>query len=82
MLLSAHQIEAELEAGWLTTLPHPEGLVSRRIGLTVRSRWQPTAAQQDLLARLRAAATRIGVSESTSERPRAGTRSGSSRSGA
>lgn len=82
MLLSAHQIEAELEAGWLTTLPHPEGLVCRRIGLTVRSRWQPTAAQQDLLARLRAAAARIGISDSRSERPRAGRRSGSSRSGA
>jgi DNA-binding transcriptional LysR family regulator len=59
MLLSAHQIEEELAAGLLTTLPHPSGLVSRCIGFSFRERWQPTAAQQDLLARLRAAAAGI-----------------------
>ncbi len=56
MLLSAHQVRRELATQELTTLPHPAGPVVRRIGLTQRRDWQPTAAQEALLARLRAKA--------------------------
>ncbi len=53
MLLSAHQVRFELEAGQLVALPHPLGPVSRAIGLTLRRRWFPTEAQQELLGLIR-----------------------------
>lgn len=53
MLLSHHQIHYELRAGLLVALPHPLGRVVRPIGLTMRSDWHPTAAQQRLLEILR-----------------------------
>lgn len=56
MLLSAQQIHNELATGQLATLPHPLGHVARSIGLTMRSDWQPTAAQRELLDLLRRAA--------------------------
>jgi DNA-binding transcriptional LysR family regulator len=56
MLLSAHQIKHELQTGQLALLPHPLGRIVRAIGLTTRREWRPTAAQESLLARLRASA--------------------------
>ncbi len=53
MLLSAHQIHYEMQAGVLVALPHPSGNVVRPIGLTLRRDWQPTANQQTLLDTLR-----------------------------
>ena len=63
MLLSAHQIHYEMQAGLLVALPHPAGKVVRPIGLTLRRNWHPTSTQQRLLEILRrsaraAAATR------------------------
>jgi LysR family transcriptional regulator of gallate degradation len=49
MLLSAHQIHYELEAGLLVALPHPAGDVERPIGLTMRHDWHPTDSQRTLL---------------------------------
>ena len=49
MLLSAHQIHYELQAGMLVALPHPAGDVVRPIGLTMRRDWHPTDAQRALL---------------------------------
>ncbi|NJO12332.1 MAG: LysR family transcriptional regulator, partial [Gammaproteobacteria bacterium] len=49
MLLSAHQIHYELEAGLLVALPHPAGTVERPIGLTMRHDWHPTDSQRTLL---------------------------------
>ncbi|HKZ74634.1 MAG TPA: LysR family transcriptional regulator [Steroidobacteraceae bacterium] len=53
MLLSAHQIHYELEAGLLKALPHPAGNVVRPIGITVRRGWRPTTVQQRLLEQIR-----------------------------
>jgi LysR family transcriptional regulator, regulator for genes of the gallate degradation pathway len=53
MLLSEHQIHYERRAGMLVALPHPAGRVVRPIGLTRRSDWRPTAAQERLLQLLR-----------------------------
>jgi LysR family transcriptional regulator of gallate degradation len=53
MLLSAHQIHYEMQAGVLVALPHPAGKVVRPIGLTLRRDWHPTANQQTLLEILR-----------------------------
>jgi DNA-binding transcriptional LysR family regulator len=53
MLLSAQQIYYEQRAGLLVARPHPRGRVIRRIGLTQRRDWRPTAAQGKLLAILR-----------------------------
>jgi LysR family transcriptional regulator, regulator for genes of the gallate degradation pathway len=54
-LLSARQMSREIAAGLLTALPHPHGVVTRPIGLTVRRGWHPTAAQQALIEALRQA---------------------------
>ena len=59
MLLSVHQIHYDLTAGLLATLPHPQGRVTRAIGLTTRSHWRPTQTQQALLEVLRARARRV-----------------------
>jgi DNA-binding transcriptional LysR family regulator len=53
MLLSAHQVQYELAAGELLALPHPAGRVVRKIGMTSRRDWRPTAAQEALVAMLR-----------------------------
>ena len=53
MLLSAHQIHYELNAGMLMALPHPAGDVVRSIGLTMRRDWRPTQTQERLLTLLR-----------------------------
>jgi DNA-binding transcriptional LysR family regulator len=53
MLLSAHQIHYELQAGLLAALPHPRGKVVRSIGLTFRRDWHPTNHQRRLLDQLR-----------------------------
>ena len=52
-LLSARQVRREIAAGMLVALPHPQGRVTRPIGLTLRSDWQPTAAQRAFLDVLR-----------------------------
>ena len=59
MLLSAHQIRGDLAAGKLAVLPHPCGRVVRRIGITVRKGWRPTATQQVFLDMLREAAAHV-----------------------
>lgn len=56
MLASARPAGLELEQGRLAVLPHPDGPVARRIGLTLRRGWQPTATQSDLIGGLRAEA--------------------------
>ncbi len=61
MLLSAHQVRHEVRAGLLVARPHPLGLVSRPIGLTLRRDWHPTPAQSRLLDLLRRAAREEGV---------------------
>ncbi len=48
MLLSAHQIHYEMQAGLLVALPHPAGKVVRPIGLTLRRNWHPTSTQQQI----------------------------------
>lgn len=53
MLLSAQQIYYERRAGLLVARPHPAGHVIRRIGLTQRRDWRPTATQGTLLEILR-----------------------------
>ncbi|MBM5812290.1 MAG: LysR family transcriptional regulator [Gammaproteobacteria bacterium] len=53
MLLSAHQVRHELRTGLLVALPHPQGRVTRPIGLARRRDWRPTAAQARLLECLR-----------------------------
>jgi DNA-binding transcriptional LysR family regulator len=56
-LLSARQVRREIEAGMLVAMPHPDGRVTRPIGLTLRRDWRPTAAQQMLVEVLRRHAT-------------------------
>ena len=56
-LLSARQVRREVEAGMLVAMPHPDGRVTRPIGLTLRRDWRPTAAQQVLVQVLRRHAT-------------------------
>jgi DNA-binding transcriptional LysR family regulator len=56
-LLSGRQVRREIEAGMLVALPHPDGRVTRPIGLTLRRDWRPTAAQQVLVRVLRSHAT-------------------------
>jgi len=56
-LLSGRQVRREVEAGMLVALPHPDGRVTRPIGLTLRRDWRPTAAQQVLVQVLRRHAT-------------------------
>jgi len=61
MLLSAHQIHYEIQAGLLVALPHPCGEVARSIGLSVRQSWRPTLTQQRLLEILRQKARAAAV---------------------
>ncbi len=49
MLLSNLQIEFERSVGLLLTRPHPDGPVTRSIGITVRRNWRPTEAQSALV---------------------------------
>jgi DNA-binding transcriptional LysR family regulator len=65
MLMSAHQIHYEMQAGVLAALPHPLGTVVRPIGLTLRRGWQPTAIQQTLLEILRRTARQAAASHAT-----------------
>ncbi len=58
MLLSVHQVHYDIDAGLLAALPHPQGRVTRAIGLTTRINWHPTQAQQQLLDLIRAWARR------------------------
>lgn len=53
MLLSAHQIHYDLNAGMLVAISPPGGKISRPIGVTFRSNWHPTTAQSTLLEVLR-----------------------------
>ncbi len=52
-LLSPDQLAVELEAGWLEAVCRAPAALARKIGTTVRTGWQPTPAQQDLLDLLR-----------------------------
>ncbi len=72
MLMSAHQIHYEMQAGVLVALPHPAGKVVRPIGLTMRRAWQPTANQHVLLDILRHRARAAAASHaSLRQRPKA-----------
>src|SRR6478735_8194656 len=62
MLLSAHQIHYEMQAGLLVALPHPAGKVVRPIGLTLRRNWNPTNTQRRLLEILRRSARAAAAS--------------------
>ena len=53
MLLSEHQILHERESGQLLALPHPFGVVTRSIGLTMRRDWRATEVQAQLVEGLR-----------------------------
>lgn len=68
MLLSAHQIHYEMQAGLLVALPHPAGKVVRPIGLTLRRGWNPTNTQQRLLEILRRRARAAAASHARSAR--------------
>ena len=68
MLLSAHQIHYEMQAGLLVALPHPAGNVVRPIGLTLRRSWNPTNTQQRLLEILRRSAHAAAASHARSAR--------------
>ena len=58
-LLSPDQVAVELEANWLAVVADtPEGL-SRTIGLTIRTGWEPTALQAAFVNQLRATAKMI-----------------------
>jgi hypothetical protein len=65
MLLSAHQIHYEMQAGLLVALPHPAGDVVRPIGLTLRRNWCPPTTQQSLLDILRLSARAAAESHAT-----------------
>jgi LysR family transcriptional regulator, regulator for genes of the gallate degradation pathway len=65
MLMSAHQIHYEMQAGVLAALPHPAGRVVRPIGLTLRRDWRPTANQQTLLEILRRSARAAAASHAS-----------------
>jgi DNA-binding transcriptional LysR family regulator len=75
MLLSAHQIHYEMQAGVLVALPHPAGKVVRPIGLTLRRDWRPTANQQTLLEILKRSARAAAASHATLRLVPAGTTS-------
>jgi DNA-binding transcriptional LysR family regulator len=68
MLLSAHQIHYEMQAGLLVALPHPAGKVVRPIGLTLRRSWNPTNTQRRLLEILRRSARAAAASHAPSGR--------------
>ena len=68
MLLSAHQIHYEMQAGLLVALPHPAGKVVRPIGLTLRRNWNPTSTQQRLLDILRRNARSAAASHAMTAR--------------
>jgi DNA-binding transcriptional LysR family regulator len=68
MLLSAHQIHYEMQAGLLVALPHPAGKVVRPIGLTMRRNWNPTNTQWRLLEILRRSARAAAASHAPSGR--------------
>jgi LysR family transcriptional regulator of gallate degradation len=70
MLLSAHQIHYEMQAGLLVALPHPAGKVVRPIGLTQRRDWHPTGTQQRLLEILRQSARAAAASHARPGRKR------------
>jgi LysR family transcriptional regulator of gallate degradation len=74
MLLSAHQIHYEMQAGLLVALPHPAGKVVRPIGLTLRRNWRPTATQQRLLEILRRSARSAAASHALAVPRRIGVR--------
>jgi len=74
MLLSAHQIHYEMQAGLLVALPHPAGKVVRPIGLTLRRNWNPTGTQQRLLDILRRSARAAAASHAVPGRETGKTR--------
>ena len=79
MLLSAHQIHYEMQAGLLVALPHPAGKVVRPIGLTLRRNWNPTSTQQRLLEILRRIARAAAASHAVGSDPISSKRGQSSR---
>ncbi|HMN71629.1 MAG TPA: LysR family transcriptional regulator [Rhodoblastus sp.] len=58
-LISAHQIVTEQTLGLLAPLPVPTPGSARRIGLTIRRGWRPTAAHELLMSHIRAACVEL-----------------------
>jgi LysR family transcriptional regulator, regulator for genes of the gallate degradation pathway len=52
-LLSPDQVAVELEAGWLEIIADAPPGLSRTIGITTRTGWQPTALQSEFIEQLR-----------------------------
>jgi DNA-binding transcriptional LysR family regulator len=71
MLSSAQQVQNEIRTGQLSLLAHPAGRVVRRIGLTYRRSWSPTAAQSAVVEALR----RIARAQASAGRPMTRSRS-------
>ncbi|MEZ5893363.1 MAG: LysR family transcriptional regulator [Parvularculaceae bacterium] len=69
MLLSDLQIAYEKSAGALASLPHPAGVVTRTIGLTMRRNWRPTEVQAELVGAVRAEAQRASFAKAQSSVP-------------
>jgi LysR family transcriptional regulator of gallate degradation len=63
MLLSAHQVGPDLDSGALALLPHPQGTVLRRIGMTTRKDWHPTQVQAQFLDIMRSLGRLSGASK-------------------
>jgi len=61
-LLSPQQVAVELDAGLLVARELP-GVFARRIGITTRAGWRPTAAQAAFVAILRACGAQEGSSK-------------------
>ena len=53
-LISEHQIVTEQSLGLLAPLPVPTPGSARRIGLTIRRGWRPTATHELLMSHIRA----------------------------
>ncbi|MFT4096562.1 MAG: LysR family transcriptional regulator, partial [Rhodoblastus sp.] len=58
-LISANQIVTEQALGLLAPLPVPTPGSARRIGLTIRRGWRPTATHELLMERIRAACAEL-----------------------
>lgn len=58
-LVSADQVRAEIDAGWLELFGPAPGDLARTIGVTTRSDWRPTARQAQFLQHLTTAAQQI-----------------------
>ncbi len=59
-MVSAHQVQRELEEGWLKVLPFAVSHSYRPIGISMRKGWRPTKTQQAFIDILRRNARDVG----------------------